>query len=48
MREFENGVLRKIVVSKRDKLTGQWRTLHNEELQDLYSQQILFSSSNRV
>jgi hypothetical protein len=33
LRVFENRVLRKI---KRDKVTGQWRKLHNEELNDLY------------
>ena len=33
---FENRVLR-IFRSKRDKITGEWRKLHNEELRDLYS-----------
>jgi len=28
--------LREIFGSKRDKVTGEWRTLHNEELNDLY------------
>jgi hypothetical protein len=32
----ENRVLRRIFVSKRDKVTGEWRKLHNEELNDLY------------
>ena len=33
---FENRVLRKIFGPKRDKVTGEWRKLHNEELNDLY------------
>jgi len=34
---FENRVLRRILGPRRDKVTGEWRTLHNEELNDLYS-----------
>ena len=34
---FENRVLRKVFGPKRDKVTGEWRKLHNEELNDLYS-----------
>jgi hypothetical protein len=30
-------VLRRIFGSKRDEVTGGWRKLHNEELQNLYS-----------
>jgi hypothetical protein len=37
LRVFENRVLRGIFGSKRDGVTGEWRTLHNEELNDLYS-----------
>ena len=37
MSVFENRVLRKILGSKRDEGTGEWRKLHNEELCDLYS-----------
>jgi hypothetical protein len=33
---FENRVLRRIFGPKRDEVTGEWRKLHNEELQDLY------------
>jgi len=36
LRGFVNRVLRKIFGPKRDKATGEWRTLHNEELNDLY------------
>jgi hypothetical protein len=33
----ENRVLRRIFGPKRDKVTGGWRKLHNEELHNLYS-----------
>ena len=33
---FENMVLRGIFGPKRDEVTGEWRKLHNEELNDLY------------
>jgi hypothetical protein len=33
---FENRVLRRIFVPERDEGTGEWRKLHNEELNDLY------------
>ena len=36
LRAFENRVLRRIFGAKRDGLTGEWRKLHNEELNDLY------------
>jgi hypothetical protein len=34
---LENRVLRRIFGPKRDEATGEWRRLHNEELNDLYS-----------
>ena len=37
LRVFENGVLRKVFGPKTDEVTGEWRKLHNEELNDLYS-----------
>jgi len=36
-RVFENRVLRRIFGPKRDKVKGEWRKLHNEELNDMYS-----------
>ena len=36
-RVFGKRVLRRIFGSKRDEVTGEWRKLHNEELNDLYS-----------
>ena len=35
LRVFENRVLR-ILGPRRDEVTGEWRRLHNEELNDLY------------
>ena len=37
LRVFENMVLRRIFGPRRDEVTGEWRRLHNEELNDLYS-----------
>jgi hypothetical protein len=37
LRVFENRVLRRIFGTKRDRVTGGWRKLHNEELHNLYS-----------
>ena len=37
LRVFENRMLRRIFGPKRDEVTGDWRKLHNEELNDLYS-----------
>ena len=36
LRVLESGVLRGILGAKRDEVTGEWRKLHNEELNDLY------------
>ena len=33
---FENRVLRRIFGPKKDAVTGEWRKIHNEELNDLY------------
>jgi hypothetical protein len=37
LRVFENRVLRRVFGLKRDEVTGEWRKLHNEELNDRYS-----------
>ena len=37
LRVFENRVLKRIFGPRRDGVTGEWRKLHNEELNDLYS-----------
>ena len=37
LRVFENRVLRRIFGPKRDEVTGEWRKLHNEKLNNLYS-----------
>jgi len=36
LRMFENRVQRETVGPKRDEVRGDWRRLHNEELNDLY------------
>ena len=36
LKAFENRVLRRIIGPGRDGVTGEWRKLHNEELNDLY------------
>ena len=37
LRVFENRVLRRVFGPMRDEVTGEWRKLHNEELNDLYA-----------
>jgi hypothetical protein len=44
LRAFENRVLRRMFVPKRDEVPGSWIKLHNQELCDLYSSQ----SINRI
>jgi len=36
LKVFETRVLRRIFGPKRDEVTGEWRKLQNEELNDLY------------
>jgi hypothetical protein len=36
LRVFENRVLRRIFGPKREEVTGEWRRLRNEELNNLY------------
>jgi hypothetical protein len=36
LRVFEKMVLRRIFGPRRDEVTGEWRRLHNEELNDIY------------
>jgi hypothetical protein len=37
LRVFKNRALRKIIGPKGDEVTEEWKRLHNEELNDLYS-----------
>jgi len=37
LRVFKNRLLRRIFGPKREEVIGEWRKLHNEELNDLYS-----------
>ena len=39
---FEKRVLRTVFGSRRDQVTGEWRKLHNEKLNDLYSSPNIF------
>ena len=50
LRVFENRVLRRVFGPKRDVLTGEWRKLRNEELNDLYSLPniVRFAKSRRM
>jgi hypothetical protein len=41
LKVFENRVLRRIFERKNDKVTGEWRKLHNEKLHILYSSPII-------
>jgi hypothetical protein len=45
LRMPENRVLRRVFGPKRDEVTGEWRKLHNEELNDLYSSPNIFRVS---
>ena len=38
---FENIVLRRIFRPRSDEVTGEWMRLHNEELNDLYSSNVV-------
>jgi len=37
LRVFESMVLRRMFGPRKDEVTGEWRRLHNEELNDLHS-----------
>ena len=37
LRVFENMVLRRILGTRRDEVTGEWSRLHKRELNDLYT-----------
>jgi hypothetical protein len=41
LRVFENRVLRRIFGPKRVEVTGEWRKLHSEELNELYSPNVV-------
>jgi len=48
LRVFENRVLRRTFGSKRDEITGEWGKLHNEELNDLFSPNIVRAIKSRM
>ena len=47
LRVSENRELRRVFETKRDKATGEWKKLHNEEVNDLYSSPNIVRVSNR-
>jgi len=49
LRVFDNrnGVLKGIFGAKRDEVAGEWRKLHNEELNDLYCSSDIVWGINR-
>jgi hypothetical protein len=44
---FQNRVLRKTLGPNRDEITGEWRKLYNEELNDMYSSPNIIRVSKR-
>ena len=48
MRVFENRLLRRVFGPKRDEVTEEWRKLHNEELNVLYSPNIVRVINSRT
>ena len=48
LRVFENTMLRRIFELKRDEVTGEWRKLHNEKLNDLYSSPNIIRVKNEM
>ena len=47
LRVFENMVLRRVFGPRRDEVKGEWRRLHNEELNGLYSSPNIVRVKNR-
>jgi len=47
LKVFENRVLRRIFGPKRDEVAGEWRKLHNEELNDLFSSNVVRMINSR-
>jgi hypothetical protein len=39
---YENRVLRRVFGTRKDEVTGEWRKLHNKELNDLYCSLSIF------
>jgi hypothetical protein len=48
LRLFENRMLWRIFESERDEVIGEWRKLHIEDLNDLYSPSIVQVTKSRI
>jgi hypothetical protein len=48
LKVFENRVLRRVFGPKRDEVTGEWRKLHNDELNDLLPYIVWVVKSRRM
>ena len=48
LRVSENRALKKVFGPKREEVTGEWRKLHNEELNDMYSCIVRMLKSRRM
>jgi hypothetical protein len=48
LRAFENWVLKRILGPKREEVTGEWRKLHNEELNDLSLLPTQYCSGDKI
>jgi len=48
LRVFENKVFRRIFGPRRDEVTEEWRRLHKEELNNLYSSPNIDKMENNV
>jgi hypothetical protein len=47
LRLFENRLLRRKFGPKREEMEGDWRTLHNEELHNLYASPVVMMMKSR-
>ena len=48
LRVFQNRVLRRVFGRKRDEVTGEWRNLHSEELNKLYTSPNIVMEKNEM
>jgi len=46
LRMFENRILGKVFGPRRDEVTGEWRKLYNEEINNVFCSPIFISAEN--